>query len=107
MFYDAAITEGVLPIEAKVMYMLLNAKASRWAVRDARDCHGRCHRRDEELEWSPKVSEERVLSLIGWVRSEDPALTEIDDAVDKIIVERGPHIVGRIADVPRHEQERY
>lgn len=106
MFHDAALAEGVLPIEAKVMYLLLYSKASRWAVRDTRDCHGRCHRRDEELEWSPEIGDERVVSLIGWVRSETPSLAQIETMVDKFIVQKGPHVVGRIADVKPRQNEK-
>lgn len=105
MFHDAALVEGVLPIEAKVMYLLLYSKASRWAVRDTRDCHGRCHRRDEELEWSPEIGDDRVISLIGWIRSEAPSLAEIESMVDKFIVQKGPHVVGRIADVKQRRDE--
>ena len=94
MFYDGAVTEGVLPIEAKVMYLLLHATGPRWAVSGTRDCHGRCHRRDEELAWSPQVDHEQVVSLVSWVHAEDPSLDAIDQRVGKVILQAGPHIIG-------------
>ena len=101
MFYDGAVTEGILPVEAKLMYMLLNATGLRWDVRGSRDCYGRCHARDAELEWTPKVRDEQVLALISWVRAEDPSLDEIERKVHGVILEKGPHIVGRIHVVPQ------
>lgn len=101
MFHDATIAEGVLPIEAKVMYLLLYAKGLRWAVRNTRDCHGRCHSRDQALEWSPVVKDQQVIALVGWVRSEDPSLDEIEHSVDVVTLQKGPHVIGRIADVPK------
>lgn len=94
MFYDAAVAEGVLPVEAKVMYLLLYATGPRWAVTGTRDCHGRCHRRDEDLAWSPQVDHEQVLSLVGWVHAQEPSLNAIEREVDKVIIQPGPHVVG-------------
>jgi hypothetical protein len=100
MFYEGALTEGVVPVEAKVIYMLLNATGLRWAVRGDRDCYGRCHPRDANLEWSPKVNEEEVLALVSWVRSEDPPLDEIERRVGKVILDDSPHMIGRIHIAP-------
>lgn len=94
MFYEGAVTEGVLPVEAKVMYLLLYATGPRWAVSGTRDCHGRCHRRDEELAWSPQVDHEQILSLVSWVHAQDPSLDSIEQHVDKVIIQAGPHVIG-------------
>ncbi len=94
MFYDGAVTEGVLPVEAKVMYLILYATGPRWAVSATRDCHGRCHRRDEDLAWSPQVDHEQILSLTSWIHAEDPSLDTIEQYVDKVIVQAGPHVIG-------------
>jgi len=94
MFYDGAVTEGVLPVEAKVMYLLLYATGPRWAVSGTRDCHGRCHRRDEDLAWSPQVDHEQILSLASWIHAEDPSLDAIEQHADKVILQAGPHVVG-------------
>ncbi len=101
MFHEAAIVEGVMPVEAKVMYLLLNAAGLRWAERGDRDCYGRCHRRDANLEWSPRVRDEDVLALVSWVRSEDPSLDGIEQQVDKVIIDDSPHMIGRIV-APGH-----
>lgn len=103
MFYEAAVTEGVVPVEAKVIYMLLNATGLRWAVRGNRDCYGRCHPRDADLEWSPRVHEDEVLALIGWVRSEDPSLDLIERRVGELILDDSPHMIGRIHIAPGRE----
>ncbi len=94
MFYDAAVTEGVLPVEAKEMYLILYATGPRWAVTGTRDCHGRCHRRDEDLAWSPQVDHEQILSLVSWVHAQDPSLDTIEQHVDKVIIQAGPHVIG-------------
>lgn len=94
MFYQGAVAEGVLPVEAKVMYLLLYATGPRWAVSGTRDCHGRCHRRDEDLAWSPQVDHEKVLSLVSWIHAEDPSLDTIEQKADRVIVQAGPHVIG-------------
>ena len=100
MFYEGALSEGVVPVEAKVIYMLLKATGLRWAERGDRDCYGRCHPRDANLEWSPRVNEEEVIALVSWVRSEDPPLDEIDRRVGKLILDDSPHMIGRIHIAP-------
>jgi hypothetical protein len=101
MFYDGALVEGILPVEAKVMYMLLNATGLRWEKRGTADCYGRCHVKDADLDWTPKVRDEQVLALVSWVRAEDPSLDEIERQVGSVILEKGPHIIGRIHPIPQ------
>lgn len=97
MFYDGLLAEGVIPAEAKVMYMLLNATGPRWEIRGSYDCYGRCHHsRDADLRWSPKVHDEDVIALMSWVRSEDPSLEQIDQRVKQTVIEVSPHMIGRI-----------
>lgn len=102
MFYDALLAEGVIPIEAKVMYMLLNATGPRWVIKGSTDCYGRCHSRDADLQWSPRVHDDDVVALINWVRSEDPSLDEIRTQVQTIIIDASPHMIGRIHSIPTH-----
>ena len=96
MFFDGLLAEGVMPVEAKVMYMLLNATGARWVVQGSYDCYGRCHSRDADLRWSPKVRDDDVIALMSWVRNEDPSLDQIDQRVNQIIIEASPHMIGRI-----------
>ena len=97
MFHDGLLAEGVMPIEAKVMYMLLYATGPRWAIQGSRDCYGRCHHsRDADLRWSPKVRDDDVIALMSWVRRDDPSLDHIDQRVNQIIIEASPHMIGRI-----------
>ena len=92
MFYEASIVEGVLPIEAKVMYMLMSAGGTRWAERRSSTCFISCHSADSELSWRPLVDDEQVIALVSWVRTDDPSLDEIDQRVDDTLLHRGPHI---------------
>ena len=105
MFYEGALSEGIVPVEAKVIYMLLSATGLRWAVRGDRDCYGRCHSVDANLEWSPKVREEEVVALVSWVRSEDPPLDEIERRVGKVILDDSPHMIGRIYTAPEQQRQ--
>lgn len=92
MFYEASVVEGVLPVEAKVMYMLMNAGGTRWAERYSNGCFGSCHASAPELSWRPLVDEEQVVALVSWVRQADPSLDEIERRVDETLLHRGPHI---------------
>ena len=94
MFYDGAVTEGVDPVKAKVMYTLLSASGSRWAQHSPDGCFNRCHNRFKELEWRPTVNEQQLISLLDWVRKENPSLDEIDQQANKAILDQGPHIMG-------------
>jgi len=97
MFYNGLLAEGVIPGEAKVMYMLLNATGSRWEIQGSTDCYGRCHHpRNADLRWSPKVRDDEVIALMNWVRNENPSLDEIDSRVEQVIIEASPHMIGRI-----------
>jgi hypothetical protein len=97
MFYDGLLAEGAIPVEAKVMYMLLNATGPRWEIRGSYGCYGRCHHsRDADLRWSPRVRDDDVIALMSWVRSENPSLDQIDRRVKQIIIEANPHMIGRI-----------
>lgn len=96
MFYEASIVEGVLPIEAKVMFMLMNAGGSRWAERRSSNCFNSCHAGDSELSWRPLVDDEQVIALVSWVREGDPSLDEIERRVDETLLHRGPHIFGYV-----------
>jgi hypothetical protein len=92
MFYEASVVEGVLPIEAKVMFMLMNAGGPRWAERRKSSCFSTCHSGDSALSWRPLVDDEQVISLVSWVRTGDPSLEEIERRVDDTLLHRGPHI---------------
>ena len=92
MFYEASIVEGVLPIEAKVMYMLMNAGGTRWAERRSNSCFDSCHMGDSELSWRPLVDDGQVVALLSWVRQADPSLEEIERRVDETLLYHGPHI---------------
>jgi len=94
MFYDGAVTEGVDPVKAKVMYTLLSASGSRWAQHSPDGCFNRCHNRFKELEWRPTVNEQQLISLLDWVRKENPSLDEIDQKASTAIIDNGPHIKG-------------
>lgn len=91
MFYESAMGEGVPEGEAKVMYMLLQASGSRWAVHGPSNCFSRCHGPEAKLEWRPRVNDDEVLSLVDWVRGETPSLEDIEQRVRSIIIEEGPH----------------
>ena len=92
MFFEGSVAEGVLPIEAKVMYALMNATGSRWALHESSTCFVHCHSGDLHLTWRPIVVDEQVLALAGWVRSEDPSLEEIEAKVKQVILHPGPHV---------------
>ncbi len=96
MFFDASVAEGILPIEAKVMYMLLNATGPRWAVQGKSSCFDQCHTADSELAWRPRVDDEPVIALVSWVRDENPSLDQIDARVHDVILHPGPHIFGHV-----------
>ena len=94
MFYDGAVTEGVDPVKAKVMYTLLSASGSRWAQHSPDGCFNRCHNRFKELEWRPTVDEQKLISMLDWVRKDNPSLDEIDQKARTAILDQGPHIKG-------------
>lgn len=94
MFYEAAVTEGVAPGEAKVMYTVLSASGTRWALHGPNSCFSRCHVSETQLEWRPRVDHDKLVSLLSWVRAEDPSLDEIDQRATETIIEKGPHIFG-------------
>ena len=94
MFFEGSVVEGLDPLDAKVMYALLHATGSRWAVRWMSGCYGRCHAADSELEWRPRVDDEKVIALVRWVRQDDPSLEDIERRVGEAIIEVGPHIFG-------------
>jgi len=96
MFYEGGLTEGVEPVEAKVMYMVLSASGSRWAPHGPNSCFSRCHTGDKELEWRPRVNDEKLTSLLKWVQSENPSLDAIDQRASDAIIEKGPHIFGSV-----------
>ncbi|UCH49253.1 MAG: DUF1353 domain-containing protein [Betaproteobacteria bacterium] len=96
MFYDAAVTERVAPGEAKVMYTVLSASGSRWAMRGPNSCFRRCHTDAKELEWRPRVDHEKLVALLEWVRRENPTLDAVDQRASEAILEEGPHIFGNL-----------
>ena len=96
MFYDGVMTEGVARGEAKVMYLLLSASGSRWALHGPNSCFTRCHTGNKELEWRPRVDDEKLVLLVNWVRADDPSLDAIDQRANEVIIEKGPHIFGAI-----------
>ncbi len=96
MFYDAAVAEGVASSEAKVMYTVLSASGSRWAMHGPNSCFSRCHVDEDELEWRPRVDDEKLVALLGWVRTENPSLDAVDLRVSEAIIEKGPHIFGNL-----------
>lgn len=94
MFYEAVTVEGVEPVEGKVMYVLLRASGSRWALHGPNSCFSRCHTGASELEWRPLVDDEKLAALVEWVRADNPMLDAIDDRAKEAIVDEGPHIFG-------------
>ncbi|MGD8789332.1 MAG: DUF1353 domain-containing protein [Burkholderiales bacterium] len=96
MFFEASLAEGVTPAEAKVMYLLLYATGPRWAIRGKSSCFNHCHTAVSELAWRPLVEDEPVAALVGWVRSEDPGLEQIEQRVRKVILHPGPHVFGYV-----------
>jgi Protein of unknown function (DUF1353) len=91
MFYEASVTEGVLPQDAKAMYLVLATQGSRWEIPGSR-CFGSCHGSTAPLEWRPVVDERKVNNLLSWVRASDPTLEEIDKRALTAIRAYGPHI---------------
>ncbi len=96
MFYEGVMTEGVAGVESKAMYLLLMASGTRWAQHGPNSCFSRCHTDAKELEWRPRVDDEKLVSLLNWVRTEDPALAVIEQRAEEAIIEEGPHIFGVI-----------
>ena len=41
-----------------------------------------------------------LVTLVSWVRSEDPPLDEIEWRVGKVILDDSPHMIGRIHTAP-------
>ncbi len=91
MFLDASMAEGVTQAEAKAMYLLLRAQGSRWETPDSK-CYGRCHSKGKPLLWRPLVDEAIVGELVGWVRRNNPSLTEIEQQAATTILYPGPHV---------------
>jgi hypothetical protein len=99
MFFEGSVTEGILPIEAKVMYLLVNATGPRWVVRGESSCFNQCHHTgDPELVWRPLVDDDPVVALVSWLREEDPSLEDIGQRVSDVILHPGPHIFGHVRD---------
>lgn len=96
MFHEASIVEGIQPLQAKQMYLLVNAKGSRWAERGVSSCFRSCHMASAELKWRPLVDDKEVIELVGWVRQSDPTLPEIEQRVEKALLHRGPHIFAHV-----------
>jgi Protein of unknown function (DUF1353) len=94
MFFDALLTEGVAEPEAKVMYLLLSGSGTRWAMRGPNSCFSRCHTDSRELEWRPRVDNDKLLALIAWAQTDNPDLDQIDVRARASILEPGPHIFG-------------
>lgn len=92
MFLEAALDEGVDPVQAKLMYLLLAVQGSRWETPDSR-CYGSCHPPGKPVFWRPVAKEARVAALMEWVRKADPPVEEIERAAPKAIRDGGPHIV--------------
>lgn len=94
MFHEALLVEGVSESDAKVMYLLLSGSGTRWAMRGPNSCFSRCHTDSKELEWRPRVDDEKLLSLIAWIQADNPELDQIDRRARATILEPGPHIFG-------------
>jgi hypothetical protein len=91
MFFEAAVAEGVAPLDAKAMYLVLVLQGSRWELPGSR-CFGSCHGLSSPLEWRPVIDEAKAGELVKWVRAADPKLEEIDLRAPSAIRARGPHI---------------
>lgn len=91
MFYEAAIAEGVMPAEAKAMYLVLQAQGSRWEVPGSR-CYGSCHGKTEKLIWRPMADDARLVDLLNWVRANDPSLEDVERRSKAAILDPGPHV---------------
>ncbi len=94
MFYEALLVEGVPESDAKVMYLLLSGSGTRWALPGPNSCFSRCHTDAKELEWRPRVDNEKLLALIAWAQADNPELDQIDQRARATILEPGPHIFG-------------
>ena len=94
MFFDALLVEGVPESDAKVMYLLLSGSGTRWALPGPNSCFSRCHTDSKELEWRPRVDDEKLLALIAWTQADNPELDQIDQRARATILEPGPHIFG-------------
>ena len=94
MFFEALLTEGIAEPEARVMYLLLSGSGTRWAMRGPNSCFSRCHTDSKELEWRPRVDNDKLLALIAWVQTDNPDLDQIDVRARSTILEPGPHIFG-------------
>lgn len=91
MFYEAALAEGVMPAEAKAMYLVLQAQGSRWEVPDSR-CYGFCHGKTEKLIWRPMTDDVRLADILNWVRANDPSMEDVERRARAAILDPGPHI---------------
>ena len=91
MFYEASVAEGVMPSEAKAMYLVLQAQGSRWEVVGSR-CYGFCHGKSEPLIWRPMADDQRLAELLNWVRASDPGLEEVEARARAAILDPGPHV---------------
>lgn len=94
MFFEALRTEGVAEPEARVMYLLLSGSGTRWAMRGPNSCFSRCHTDAKELEWRPRVDDDKLLALLEWAKTDNPDLDQIDLRARATILEPGPHIFG-------------
>jgi len=94
MFQEALLAEGISESDAKVMYLLLSGSGTRWALPGPNSCFSRCHTDSKELEWRPRVDDEKLLSLVAWVQADNPELDQIDQRARATILEPGPHIFG-------------
>lgn len=91
MFFEASLTEGMAPRDAKVLYLLLVIQGTRWEVPGS-GCFGVCHMTSVPLEWRPVIDETRTAELVKWVLASDPAPEEIDMRGQSAIRAPGPHI---------------
>jgi hypothetical protein len=91
MFYDAAVTEGVDPIEARLMYVTLYASGLRWEMKDS-SCFRGCHAAAASLTWKPASADIDFTPVMSWVRESAPNLDQIDQRLDGLIKRPGPHI---------------
>jgi hypothetical protein len=96
MFFEASVVEGILPVEAKVMYLLLNATGPRWEIRGESSCFSHCHVGDRALAWRPLMDDDAIVALVSWVRDDDPDLDAIEAHVAAAILHPGLHIFGYV-----------
>jgi hypothetical protein len=95
MLYFAALTEGIPPSEANVLYMTVYASGWRWEPKPS-SCYGSCHAAAELLTWRPDAKAAELEPIAAWLQQSFPRLEEIDKRVDAALKRPGPHLFAQV-----------